>query len=81
MRMPLEESLVAYENLHFSLFFDGIKQIAERNGLGFVDFNKLEHRDRIGHLEFYADGQHLLQQSACRVSLYIASLILRNLEN
>ena len=75
MRMPLTPRLVEYENEHFPGFFNDIQILARKFNLDYVDLNSAEHCEKIGKLEFYTDGQHLIYPSCDHFSAYLSKLI------
>ncbi len=74
MRMPMHPDFIAYENEHFSFYFDEIRTIAGEFDIEYLDLNERAHRERMGTLQFYSDGQHLIHPSDVKLSSYLASI-------
>lgn len=77
MRMPMDPRMIAHENAVSAQYFDDVRTLARKHKLPYLDLNAGDHARRIGVLEFYADGQHVLQSGAKTISEYLAA-ILRN---
>jgi len=77
-RMPLDPDISAYEDAHFSAYYRDIQQIAQKLQLEFVDLSTSQHREALGPLAYYNDGQHLLQRSAERFSRYVAQYLIQS---
>ena len=80
MRMPLHPELVAYEDQHFQPFFDDIKQLANRLGAEYLDLTAAPARQALGDLEFYSDGEHLIESSCQRLSTYLSGIVAARLD-
>lgn len=75
MRMPLSDEVAEAENQFCRSYVDDFATIATDLGLDFWDFNSPEHRELLGHLEYYSDGQHLFDHSAQKLSEHLSTMI------